>query len=190
LRVLEESGLANAFVNVPSDQRITFPGDDRRSKATFDYIFTRNAGLAASPRISPAAWSEHYPVTCDLDLNAPKVVPAAAPIARVELPPPANVPKPPVSAQTNRAPAPPIMVQSAVMPANPGYNITWVLAGAVSGGVLLVLLVWRLARRTRVRPAATTLLAMKVEAGASISLPTDSERIVITHPSSEAADSA
>lgn len=188
LRLLDESGLANAFSNVPANQRITFPGNDQRADATFDYIFTRNAGLVATPTIFTTAWAEHYPVTCDLDLNAPKQAPAAVPVARVELPP-VNTPKLSAAQTSPVLSAAPVVVQAA-LPASPGYNNAWWLAGAVSGGVLLVLLVWRLARRTRVQPANAPLLAMKVESGASISVPTDAGQIVITHRSAETTGSA
>ncbi len=49
LRLLGDAGLANAFINLPLNQRVTFPGNGQRPDATFDYVFTRNADLAASP---------------------------------------------------------------------------------------------------------------------------------------------
>ncbi len=196
--LLGDSGLANAFNNVPLEKRITFPGNGQGSEATLDYIFMRNAGLIASPQITPVAWSEHYPVTCELDLNAPKPVPVPAfvPVARVEMPPvstPKNLVKPKeemlearhlVSHQDGVS----VPKQATALTASSGYNVWW-FAGAGTGALLLMLFVWQLARRSRAQPATASLLAMKVESGASISLPSDAERIVITHRPAETTGS-
>ena len=197
LRLLDDAGLANVFINIPLNQRITFVGKGQRPEATLDYVFTRNADLVERPQISTVAWSEHNPVTCDLDLNAPKPAgtPASAPAtvsvpvvaARVESPPVRTFELPAV--QPSPAPTPPVILKQAVsLPVIPNYKPWW-YAGAVSGGFLLLVFFRRIMRRSRVRSASKTLLEMKVEAGASISMPTDAERIVITHRSAGTAGS-
>ncbi len=182
-RLLDDAGLVNAFANVPRDHRITFPGLGQRADATRDYIFAKNAELVGVPMISPTAGTEHYPVTCEFNLTTPKPTPVIAPVVHVELPPERT----PVvaAAQTDRAPAPPVIVQQAVLqPARP-INTGW-LAGSIAGGLVVLFLFWRLMRRTRRQPAAGNSLAMKSQSATSISLPSDGERIVITHRSGEA----
>ena len=231
LRLLDDAGLANVFLNVPANQRNTFSGDARSPATTRDYIFAKNAGLTAVPKVTTTDWSEHYAVSCELDLTAPKPMPAivsvTTPVARADSPVKNPVP---MAVQTNRAPTPapvahteppakisePVIIQSnqattpasvpaaipkpppaaapvlatqSVVPPIPEYNI-WLWAGSMAGGLLLVLVIWRVTRKTRPRPAATTLLAMNAESGASISLPGDAERIVVTHRPSEKSEYA
>jgi endonuclease/exonuclease/phosphatase family metal-dependent hydrolase len=189
-QLLEDAGLANAFGSEPSSQRITFQGNDGHAAATLDYIFTRNAGFVGMPQITSVDWSEHFPVTCDVDLNAPKVVTTVLPVARVD--PPTVKPAQTPAAQTNITSVPPV-VQQAVLPTSSKYKESaWWLAGAVSGGLLLIIVAWRLGRGSRVQRTAaiTTLVAMKAEAGKSITFPAESGRIVVTHPASGTMGSA
>src|SRR6266550_9014415 len=65
LRLLENAGFTNVFHGVPLEDRITRRGDGRYPDATFDYVFARNAGYLAGPRIVSSDLSEHFPVACE-----------------------------------------------------------------------------------------------------------------------------
>ena len=64
LRVLEGAGFRNLFRVAPRENRITWRGDGRYSDATADYVFARNAGFLAGPRIIDSELSGHFPVVC------------------------------------------------------------------------------------------------------------------------------
>ena len=109
LALLKEAGLADAFDGLPLGKRITLPGSSRHADATADYIFAREA-KPATTEIVPVALTEHYPVTCDLELETQPVQVAKATSA--ELPPTltqtapantvANTPPPVVSAASHQ----------------------------------------------------------------------------------------
>ncbi len=81
LSVLEQAGFENALAGLPLEKRVT-P----------DYIFTRDAGRVAPAMIIQTALSEHYAVTCQMDLAAPKATPAPPPaVAQAESPPAKNL---------------------------------------------------------------------------------------------------
>ncbi len=70
LDLLSSSGFKNCFsVSAPLAERITHPGHGKYPDATFDYIFSR--GLERSGcRISQTSVSDHFPVTCDLQIES------------------------------------------------------------------------------------------------------------------------
>jgi endonuclease/exonuclease/phosphatase family metal-dependent hydrolase len=125
---LERAGLANAFVGMALEKRITLPGNGARPDATADYIFTRDAGKVANVRVVPVALAGHYPVTTDLDLGG---VTAAA-----------------VGSATPADSTPSLAAfwQSVVRDIGIG-NVRW-LGGLLAGSFVLVALgAWMLARR-------------------------------------------
>ena len=89
LPLLQQAGLVDAFGDLSPAKRITLPAGSRHPDATSDYIFTRNASAAASPEIIPVALTEHYPVTCDLNLESPPATQPlpATPVQVAETPP-------------------------------------------------------------------------------------------------------
>jgi endonuclease/exonuclease/phosphatase family metal-dependent hydrolase len=181
LPLLKEAGLADAFGGLPLGKRITLPGISRHSDATADYIFTRDAKPAAV-EIVPSALTEHYPVTCDLDLEMPPVqmaqtTTAELPVAKARLVPTnvaANIP--PATSTTE-----------ATIPAPAGKERLWWIAGIATGGVLVVMIVWKLAqRRPRMQARPAVLLTMKGGDGLSGA----AERIVIAPQSADTTGSA
>jgi endonuclease/exonuclease/phosphatase family metal-dependent hydrolase len=85
---LEQIGFESAFAGLPLQQRVTLPGNAWRPAATLDYIFTRDAGLAAPPVATQSALSEHDAVTFEMDSTAPKTALASLPLVN----PTANLP--------------------------------------------------------------------------------------------------
>ena len=71
VRLLEEAGLVDALPRLPERQRITLVPKPGRPGATADYVLVE-PGVFPSPRILATAVSDHYPVTCDLELDATK----------------------------------------------------------------------------------------------------------------------
>ena len=149
--LLDEAGMANAFLNLPPEKRITI-ADKKQSGAETDAIFIRDAGLAANPQIVSTTASPHYPVTCDLDFDGPTPVAAELPAQDIS---------------------------TAAQKLNP-----WAMAGLALGGVLLMAILWRLARR-RPEPVPAALLSAGARSGSG--LISGTERIKITQSSGTAS---
>ena len=67
LKILANAGFIDPSRNIPLSQRITHPASGGHPDATFDYIFVKN-GIPARPVFAKTAISDHYPVTCDVQL--------------------------------------------------------------------------------------------------------------------------
>ena len=78
LKTLEGAGFHNCMENVSAVQRITHPGGHGYPDTTFDYVLAQHATLGP-PNITHSNASDHYPVTCDV--NIPGTQPSSAPIA-------------------------------------------------------------------------------------------------------------
>ncbi len=114
LSLLEQAGFDNAFAGLPLEKRATLPGDARRSAATLDYIFTRDAGVVGPALTTPSPLWEHASVTCEMDLAARKPAPTPPPQIASKTsptPPPAASPKP--------APAPTLLAVSNALATSP-----------------------------------------------------------------------
>ena len=71
LDLLSSSGFKNCFsVSTPLADRITHPGHGKYPDATFDYIFSRGVERSGC-RISQTSVSDHFPVTCDFQVEPP-----------------------------------------------------------------------------------------------------------------------
>lgn len=69
LDLLSSSGFANGFsASTPLLKRITHAGQGKYPDATFDYIFSKGVQRTGC-RISQTSVSDHFPVTCDLQLQ-------------------------------------------------------------------------------------------------------------------------
>lgn len=188
---LEQAGLSNAFADLPSGKRVTLPGSSRHSDATSDYIFTHDARPLDIPEIVPTALTEHYPVTCDLELDVPPTPPTPAQIALMETPATkTSIVHTDVAAITNISPAPSATPVPTTTTAMAESNSPWRIAGIAAGGILLVAIIWKLARRRRVEPKPAVLLRMKTGEGMSSSSSVTPGRIVITPRSANTAGSA
>ena len=149
VRLLEQAGFGDAFLETPGAERVTVAGKGGQPGVMADYIFTQPAGCATNPRILSVAISAHYPVTCELELDQAKVV--AARSARVEALPtrePQRAKPGPLAA----AAASPAVVSSAREPA---FNRPLMMAAVLAAIVSLTALVWVLARRRRALPPTT-----------------------------------
>jgi endonuclease/exonuclease/phosphatase family metal-dependent hydrolase len=78
LRLLEAADFGDAFREGLTSQPVTAPGEAGQPGATVDYILTQPVGCAANPRTVATPFSQHYPVTCDVDLDPVKVAVAHA----------------------------------------------------------------------------------------------------------------
>ncbi|MDB6065897.1 MAG: hypothetical protein JWR26_2105 [Pedosphaera sp.] len=185
--LFEEVGLTNAFLNVPLDKRVTFAGDGHRAKGTFDYILTRDAGRVAIPEVLPLTFSERYPVSCEMDFEGQPLPPPPIQVARAE---PLVVKA--TTVQTNaisRAASAPAMKPVAVV-VKPDNSTGWRTAVVVAGAVLLVAIIWKLARRARAQGGDEKLLTLRVERGVGVSFPAGAERIVIMPRSAQGPGNA
>jgi hypothetical protein len=147
LRLLDDAGFADAFLDTPAAQRITQPPAGRQPGVTADYIFTAPPGLAVAPRVLSVSGCEHYPVTCEVELDPARI--AAAQKARAELALPAapqprvETPKPASAANSNP--------RAIVAPHASGVS-PWVWLAIAFGIPVLVVSVWLVARRKPRRP--------------------------------------
>ena len=67
--ILEDDGFKNSTAQLPLPQRVTHPSSGRYPNATFDYLWVKN-GTAGGPRIINSDISDHYPLTCDIEIAA------------------------------------------------------------------------------------------------------------------------
>ena len=206
LPLLQQAGLVDAFGDLSPAKRITLPAGSRHPDATSDYIFTRNASAAASPEIIPVALTEHYPVTCDLNLESPPATQPlpATPVQVAETPPVKPTETHTVAATTNTAattPATPIAQAASTAPApvpaplhkeNFDRQRVAEIAGIAAGGILLIVVTWKLLRppKRRRRSRRRALLPMRAgdsRGGPVVVMP---ERIVIAPRHAETTGSA
>jgi endonuclease/exonuclease/phosphatase family metal-dependent hydrolase len=197
LQLLEDDGLADAFEGLPLAKRVTVPGSGGRADATADYIFTSGIKPVAAPEIIATALTQHFPVTCDLDLetpSAPTPAPATAPepvqVAQATSAPPVEVPVVRIPApQTNAAAsAPPVTEPRAIVA--PGDEQFLRNAAIAAGGVLLLVAVWMLARRRRAEHKTSVVMTMRSGEGLVRALPGTAERIIIAPQSVDTTGSA
>ena len=67
--ILHDGGFQNSTAQLPLLQRVTHPSSGRYPNATFDYLWVKN-GTAGGLRILNSSVSDHYPVTCDIEIPA------------------------------------------------------------------------------------------------------------------------
>ena len=67
LKTLANAGFIDPSRNIPLSQRITHPANGGYPDATLDYTFVKN-GIPAKPVFTKTDVSDHYPVTCDIEL--------------------------------------------------------------------------------------------------------------------------
>jgi hypothetical protein len=151
LRLLEEAGFGDAFLEVPAAERITRPGKGGQPDATVDYIFTQPAGCATNPRIPSTPAFAHRPATCDVELD-PKAIAAQASAALPAREAPRSSPASEVKAEARPSEvaqtAPPRqLAQPAIAP-----------PAALAGIGTLAALAWALGRRGRALPPRTPAL--------------------------------
>lgn len=87
LGLLRDAHLQDVFDGLAASERVTCPGRGRYADVTFDYIFVNNAELRAEPTIMRTNLSDHFPVTCELELKEvtpPLAVTTPAPPATTE----------------------------------------------------------------------------------------------------------
>ncbi len=70
LMLLARAGFDSLFKNVPLNQRITHQASGPYPAATFDYVFIKS-GVLSNPRIEETGGSDHFSVTCDIELAPP-----------------------------------------------------------------------------------------------------------------------
>ena len=67
LKTLEHAGFQNCMENVTGLHKITHPGGHGYPDTTFDYVLAQHAQVGP-PLITRTNVSDHYPVTCEIDL--------------------------------------------------------------------------------------------------------------------------
>ena len=163
VRLLEQAGFGDAFLETPVAERVTAAGKGGQPGVMANYIFTQPAGCATNPRILPAAVSGHYPVTCDVELDAAVV--AAAQARRVAALP-AREPQ-----RGNPAPLAAAAASSSNVPTSrePAFNRPLMTVAALAAMLALTALVWIVARRRLALPSPTPALrAVGGEPGGAI----------------------
>jgi hypothetical protein len=75
VRLLEEAGLTDSLLPLPARQRITFIPRAGQTGTVTDYLLVEPS-IFPSPQLPTAAGAGHYPVTCDLELDAAKAAAA------------------------------------------------------------------------------------------------------------------
>jgi endonuclease/exonuclease/phosphatase family metal-dependent hydrolase len=99
LKTLEQAGFQNCMENVTGLHKITHPGGHGYPDTTFDYVLAQHAQVGP-PLITRTNVSDHYPVTCEIDLpsSASLKSSAAAPhdasFRPIELPTTVTITKP------------------------------------------------------------------------------------------------
>ncbi|HZS17276.1 MAG TPA: endonuclease/exonuclease/phosphatase family protein [Candidatus Udaeobacter sp.] len=68
LSFLMSQGFRNSFEGLPLSQRVTHPANHGYPDATFDYLFEKNF-KAAKAFATPTDVSDHWPVTCDFEIE-------------------------------------------------------------------------------------------------------------------------
>jgi endonuclease/exonuclease/phosphatase family metal-dependent hydrolase len=68
LTFLKNEGFQNSFEALPLSQRVTHPANHGYPDATFDYLFGRNFKILKA-FATPTEVSDHWPVTCDLEVK-------------------------------------------------------------------------------------------------------------------------
>jgi hypothetical protein len=160
LRLFQGAGFADVFLEAPATERITLPRRAGQRAAQADYLFTQPPGCAINPHVLSNTVAEHYPVTCDLELDPARI--AAAWAARSEVlsareAPPANGTNYPLKPQPAAAQALP---QPSTL--NPQLIAVLVFAGIVA----LIAVVWALARR-KPAPLPKTPRLLPADAGSA-----------------------
>jgi hypothetical protein len=138
LRLLEAADFGDAFLATPDAERITAAARAGQPGVTADYILIQPPGCAASPRVLSATVCEHYPVTCEVELDPARVASALA--SRAE------------ALRTRAAQAAtPVQPAAAVSKLSTiNHQLAW-FAAALGGIVALAASIWILARRTQSR---------------------------------------
>jgi hypothetical protein len=177
LRLLEEAGFGNAFLQGPAGERSAQPGMAGPPGGMADYIFTQPAGCAANPRTQSALGFERQPITCEVELDPAKV--AAAQVARAEAlrasealrSSQANASKAEVNPDTATSTSPPLRPgppapAAASQPSTLKLQLRWLTAAALGGIALVAAIMWLLARRRRAfGPATPALITERAEGG-------------------------
>lgn len=99
--ILNDAGFQDSTAELPLLQRVTHPSSGRYPDATFDYLWVKN-GSAGGLTIVNSDVSDHYPVTCDIEIGAAATTPHFAtttrpvtlrvPYGKVVLPPGTKLP--------------------------------------------------------------------------------------------------
>jgi endonuclease/exonuclease/phosphatase family metal-dependent hydrolase len=169
LRLLEAADFGDTFLDTPGAQRITAAARAGQPGATADYILIQPAGCAASPRVLSATVCEHYPVTCEVELDPARVASALA--SRAEA-----LRAREAQAATRVQPAAAVPQLSTV-----NHQLAW-FAAALGGIAVLAALIWILARRSQTLGRQTPSL---LTAGAD--MPSSYTVVIGTRSATEAA---
>jgi hypothetical protein len=187
LQLLQGAGFGDAFQDTPAADRATAHGRSGQPPPVADYIFTQPANWTANPRVSRAWVSRRFPVTCDVNLDAPPAVaakpastePAAATAsppsstlssqANPQLKPVATTPAPPPTQSPEPQPQPAADAETAPALPQPSTLNPQLLLLVATGLVLLALaaIVWMLAARRRFGPPPSPALLTAGEAAPS-----------------------
>src|SRR5438093_10313423 len=68
LSFLTNEGFRNSFEGIPLSQRVTHPANHGYPDATFDYLFGKNFKIGKA-FATPTDVSDHWPVTCDFQIQ-------------------------------------------------------------------------------------------------------------------------
>jgi hypothetical protein len=104
LHLLEDAQFFDACQQVPVSLRPTEGPAGEQAGSTTDYIFAELPALVSHPQILPVSFAEHFPVTCDIEVDPAKI--ASLQAARAESPSAAQVSRVVQSDSVTPEPAP------------------------------------------------------------------------------------
>jgi hypothetical protein len=163
VHLLEEAGFTDPLLQLPPRQRITFVQKAGQAGAAADYVLVEPS-IFPRPQLPTAAGVGHYPVTCDLELDAAKAAAAWTDRARqAELLSQARA----TQGQSQSAGGGSFLQGSSVAARFGDAGLAW-LAALVGMVLALVALIVALSRTRKRVPAAPVLLPEHAEsAGAT-----------------------
>ena len=156
-RLLEEAGFADGLIDLPPTERTTLMQGTGQGAALADFILIETNATAINPRIVTTSVSEHYPLTCDVELKPRGMLPAK----------PENVQ---MAGNSNGLAASEEVIRKdtisqLIMAHLPGRKVVGWFGGMLGGLVLLCILIWC---RTRPKPVVLQRAPARLHAGVEL----------------------
>ena len=104
LRLLEDAGFGDAFLELSGKERLTLPGRAGAPGSIVDYLYTQPAGCTTGPRIVTVNGFRHRPASCEIGFGPAAALASQEGLAQATLKTPA--PKSVSAAKPAIAPAP------------------------------------------------------------------------------------
>jgi len=154
--LLGEAGFADGLIDLPPTQRSTLSVGNVPTIGTADFILVETNAVGINPQIVPTSVSEHYPVTCEVEVKPQSLVTTQTENAQITSGSNAPAREQPTT-QSQR-------IAQLVITHLPSWRVVAVPAGIFGGVLLLCALIWIWTRTRRaVLPKSPALARAKVE---------------------------